>query len=124
MRKATVRPEGVTLRGGTLQFGAKGVRLTANNLLDGVSVLTADDEIAILNDTSVPIMGLLTLRGHVTATGRERAMVAPSWCHTCAQARSTQTGAFRRGPVIAKQSDGHGLFGERGGPLVSSEACR
>src|SRR5689334_1005760 len=57
----TLRP-GVTLRGGTLQFGAKGVRLTTDNTLDGVTVITADDEVAILNDTSVADLGTLTLR--------------------------------------------------------------
>jgi hypothetical protein len=55
-------PPGVTLRGGTLQFGAKGVRLTADNTLDGVTVLTQDDEVAILNDSSVADLGTLTLR--------------------------------------------------------------
>lgn len=60
-------PPGVTLRGGTLQFGAKGVRLTSDNTLDGVTVLTADDEVAILNDTSVADMGTLTLRNVRTA---------------------------------------------------------
>lgn len=62
-------PPGVTLRGGTLQFGAKGVRLTRDNVLDGVTVLTADTEVAILNDTSVPELGTLTLR-NVTTGGQ------------------------------------------------------
>ncbi|WP_027945297.1 hypothetical protein [Amycolatopsis taiwanensis] len=62
-------PPGVTLRGGTLRFGAKGVRLTADNTLDGVTVLTADDEVAILNDTGVGDMGTLTLRD-VRAVGQ------------------------------------------------------
>ena len=62
-------PPGVTLRGGTLRFGAKGVRLTANNTLEGVTVLTADDEVAILNDTSVGDLGTLTLRD-VRASGQ------------------------------------------------------
>lgn len=46
----------VTLRGGTLRFGANGLRLTTD-VLDGVTVLTADDEVAILNDTSVADLG-------------------------------------------------------------------
>ena len=58
---------GVKLRGGTLSFGAKGVRLTRDNELDGVTVLTEDDEVAILNDTSVADLGTLTLRGVRTA---------------------------------------------------------
>lgn len=54
---------GVTLRGGELRFGAKGVRLTSDNTLDGVTVIVPDDEVAILNDTSVGDLGTLTLRG-------------------------------------------------------------
>jgi hypothetical protein len=60
---------GVRLRGGTLSFGGKGVRLTRDNELDGVTVLTEDDEVAILNDTSVADLGTLTLRG-VRTTGQ------------------------------------------------------
>ena len=68
MPMVTLQP-GVTLRGGTLRFGAKGVRLTRDNVLDGVTILTADDEVAILNDTSVDDFGTLTLR-NVTTTGQ------------------------------------------------------
>jgi hypothetical protein len=60
---------GVRLRGGTLRFGAKGLRLTSDNELDGVTVLTADDEPAILNDTSVADLGTLSLRD-VRTTGQ------------------------------------------------------
>ena len=66
MPMITLRP-GASLRGGTLRFGAKGVRLTADNLLEGVTVLTEEDEVAILNDTSVEDLGTLTLRGVRTA---------------------------------------------------------
>jgi hypothetical protein len=52
----------VTLRGGVLEFGAKGVRLTSHNTLEGVTVRTAVDEVAVLNDTSVEDLGTLTLR--------------------------------------------------------------
>lgn len=62
-------PPGATLRGGTLQFGAKGVRLTRDNTLEGVTVLTEPDEVAILNDTSVADLGRLTLRD-VTTRGQ------------------------------------------------------
>jgi hypothetical protein len=62
-------PPGATLRGGTLQFGAKGVRLTRDNTLDGVTVLTEPDEVAVLNDTSVEDFGRLTLR-NVTTRGQ------------------------------------------------------
>lgn len=60
---------GVALRGGTLRFGGKGLRLTADNVIEDVTVLTADDEVAILNDTSVTDMGTLTLR-RVRTTGQ------------------------------------------------------
>ena len=60
---------GVRLRGGTLRFGAKGVRLTRDNVVEGVTVLTADHEVAILNDTTVADLGTLTLRD-VRTTGQ------------------------------------------------------
>jgi hypothetical protein len=50
------------LRGGTLRFGAKGVRLTRDNELTGVTVRTAESEVAIFNDTSVDDPGTLSLR--------------------------------------------------------------
>lgn len=62
-------PPGTTLRGGTLQFGAKGIRLTRDNTLDGVTVLTDDQEVAVLNDTSAAHLGTLTLR-NVTTRGQ------------------------------------------------------
>lgn len=55
-------PPGVRLRGGTLRFGAKGLRLTSDNVLEGVTVLTAADEVAIGNDTAVTKLGSLVLR--------------------------------------------------------------
>ena len=60
---------GVSLRGGTLQFGARGVRLTSDNTLEDISILTADEEAAILNDTGVTDLGTLTLR-NVTTRGQ------------------------------------------------------
>ncbi len=54
-------PPGGKLKGGVLEFGAKGVRLTSDNELDGVAIHTADHEIAILNDTSVAGLGTITL---------------------------------------------------------------
>ena len=62
-------PPGVRLRGGTLKFGAKGLRLTSDNEVEGVTVLTADHEVAILNDTSATDLGTLTLRD-VRTTGQ------------------------------------------------------
>jgi hypothetical protein len=61
MPMITLRP-GVTLRGGTLRFGAKGVRLTSDNLLQDVTVLVPDWEVAISNDTATGDLGRLTLR--------------------------------------------------------------
>lgn len=66
MPMITLKP-GVALRGGVLEFGAKGVRLTSQNTLDGVTVRTVEDEVAVLNDTSVDDLGTLTLRNVVTA---------------------------------------------------------
>lgn len=66
MPMITLAP-GVRLRGGTLVFGAKGVRLTRDNVLEDVTIRTADQEVAILNDTSVADLGTLTLRGVRTA---------------------------------------------------------
>jgi hypothetical protein len=68
MRTLTLRP-GQRLRGGTLRFGAKGVRLTRDNTLEDVTIRTAEQEVAIFNDTSVPDLGTLTLRG-VRTTGQ------------------------------------------------------
>ena len=68
MAMITLAP-GVTLRGGTVRFGGKGICLTRDNVLDGVSVVTADTEVAVLNDTTVADLGTLTLRG-VTVRGQ------------------------------------------------------
>jgi len=60
---------GVHLRGGTLVFGAKGICLTSDNELEGVTIRCPDHEVAILNDTGVPDLGTLTLR-EVKTTGQ------------------------------------------------------
>ncbi len=62
-------PPGTHLRGGELRFSAKGVRLTRDNTLEDVTVVTRDTEVAILNDTRVSDLGTLTLRS-VRATGQ------------------------------------------------------
>lgn len=59
-------PPGVALRGGTLRFGAKGIRLTQDNVLEDVTVHTAGHEVAILNDTSISDAGTLSLRDVTT----------------------------------------------------------
>lgn len=62
-------PPGTTLRGGTLRFSARGVRLTSDNTLEDVTILVPDQETAILNDTSIENLGTLTLR-RVTTRGQ------------------------------------------------------
>jgi hypothetical protein len=61
MPMISLRP-GVSLHGGTLRFGAKGVQLTAGNALSDITVIVPDHEVAIGNDTSVADLGTLTLR--------------------------------------------------------------
>jgi hypothetical protein len=61
MPMVTLRP-GVRLSGGTLRFGGKGVRLTHDNELNGVTVITPPHEVAILNHTGVMDLGTLTMR--------------------------------------------------------------
>ena len=68
MAMITLAP-GVTLRGGTLRFGGKGIRLTRDNVLDSVRVFTTDTEVAVLNDTTVADLGTLMLR-EVTVRGQ------------------------------------------------------
>lgn len=60
---------GVTLRGGTLRFGGRGVRLTADNTLEDITVETPDTEAAVLNDTGQTDLGTLVLR-NVTTRGQ------------------------------------------------------
>ena len=57
---------GVSLRGGVLKFGAKGVRLTRDNALEDVTIVTGENEVALLNDTSVPGLGTIALRNLTT----------------------------------------------------------
>ena len=61
MPMISLRP-GVTLRGGTLRFGAKGIQLSANNTLADITILVPDHEVAIGTDTSIEDLGTLTLR--------------------------------------------------------------
>lgn len=59
-------PPGVSLRGGGLEFGAKGLRLSSDNTVENLSVTVPEHEIAIYNDVSVKDLGTLTLRGITT----------------------------------------------------------
>lgn len=61
MPMISLRP-GVALHGGTLRFGAKGVRLSSGNRLEDVTILVPDHEVAIGNDTAVGDLGRLILR--------------------------------------------------------------
>lgn len=63
-----LRP-GVRVRGGTLVFGAKGLCLTSDNEVEGVTIHCPDHEVAILNDTGVSDLGTITLRD-VKTTGQ------------------------------------------------------
>jgi hypothetical protein len=66
MPMITLRP-GVSLHGGRLRFGGKGVRLTSDNRLDDITVIVPDHEVAISNDTSVRDLGRMSLRNVRTA---------------------------------------------------------
>jgi hypothetical protein len=60
MPAITLRP-GTRLRGGTLRFGAKGIRLTSDNQLEDVTVIVPDSEVAI--GSSAADLGRTRLRG-------------------------------------------------------------
>ncbi|WP_427016533.1 hypothetical protein ACQCSX_17645 [Pseudarthrobacter sp. P1] len=62
-------PPGVSLRGGELVFGAKGLRLTSNNTLADTTVRTSAQELAIYNDPTVADLGTIRLK-NVTAHGQ------------------------------------------------------
>lgn len=68
MPSVTLTP-GVSLRGGELVFGAKGLRLTSNNTVQDTIITTAPHETAIYNDTTVADLGTLSL-ANVTTTGQ------------------------------------------------------
>ena len=57
---------GVHLRGGELRFGAKGLQLTRDNVVEGVTVQSAEHEAAILNDLTVESLGTVVLKDVVT----------------------------------------------------------
>jgi hypothetical protein len=61
MPMIALRP-GVRLHGGALRFGAKGIRLSSDNVLEDVTIIVPDCEVAIFNDTAVSELGRLSLR--------------------------------------------------------------
>jgi len=75
MPAVTLRP-GTRLRGGTLRFGAKGIRLTSDNQLEDVTVIAPGTEVAI--GTSAADAGHLTLRNIIT---RGQVLLTPSRGH-------------------------------------------
>ena len=60
---------GVSLRGGRLEFGSKGVLLTRDNTVEDIEVVVPEHEVAIYADTTQTRWGTLTLRG-VTTVGQ------------------------------------------------------
>ena len=60
---------GAELRGGELRFGAKGLQVTRDNVLEGMRVRTAEHEPAILNDLTQQTLGKLVLKD-VETTGQ------------------------------------------------------
>jgi hypothetical protein len=57
---------GVSLRGGRLEFGSKGVLLTRDNAVEDIEVVVPEHEVAIYADTTQTGWGTLTLRGVAT----------------------------------------------------------
>lgn len=92
---------GVRLCGETLKFGAKGLRLTRDNEVEDVTVLTADAEVAILNDTSLADFGTLDAAGggSWTSSHGDGAMVALASRH------SRKPAALSRGVLPLARSD-------------------
>lgn len=62
-------PPGVSLRGGELVFGGKGLRLSSDNSVEDVTIRTSLPELAIYNDSAVADLGTLRLR-NVTSYGQ------------------------------------------------------
>jgi hypothetical protein len=68
MPTISLRP-GVSLRGGSLRFGAKGIRLSSDNRIEDVTVIVPDWELAIFNDTAASFLGHIRLT-NVRSTGQ------------------------------------------------------
>jgi hypothetical protein len=70
---AVTLPPGTRLRGGTLRFGAKGIRLTSDNQLEDVTVIVPDNEVAIgcgAADIGRARLRNVRIRGQVLLTPR------------------------------------------------------
>ncbi|HEV3070079.1 MAG TPA: hypothetical protein VGY76_01475 [Solirubrobacteraceae bacterium] len=116
MPMITLQP-GVKLHDGILSFGAKGVRLTRDNELEGVTVLTRKDKVAILNDTSVADLGTLTLRGVDHWAGASRCL------GRCRGARLGRRPAIDSADVPSKHANEAGGSGFAG-PATLRDAPR
>ncbi|GAB3572514.1 hypothetical protein GCM10027405_39370 [Arthrobacter alkaliphilus] len=90
-------PPGVSLRGGELVFGGKGLRLTRDNSVENVTVRTSLQELAIYNDTSVEDFGTLRL-ANVTSYGQ---------VYLCAQG-SVRAGRIEADGVHVAEADTRG----------------
>ena len=89
-------PEGTTLRGGTLVFGARGVRVTKVNTLESETIKVPDTETAILLDTTVEEFGTLALKD-VTTRGQISLIAEGKVCagHVSAQNVRVETADVR-----------------------------
>ncbi|WP_216660927.1 hypothetical protein [Glutamicibacter halophytocola] len=90
-------PPGVSLRGGELVFGGKGLRLTRDNTVEDLTVRTALQELAIYNDAAVTDLGTLRLR-NVTSYGQ---------VYLCAQG-NIRAGRIEADGVHVAQADTRG----------------
>ncbi|MDO5043746.1 MAG: hypothetical protein Q4E22_00390 [Coriobacteriia bacterium] len=72
-------PEGTTLKGGTLEFKGKGVRLSRNNTLEDITISTLNYEEAIYNDSSIEDAGVFKL--HKVETKGQISIVAKDAIH-------------------------------------------
>ena len=90
-------PPGVSLRGGELVFGGKGLRLTSDNTVENVTVRTSVQELAIYNDSTVADLGTLRLN-NVTSYGQ---------IYLCAQG-SIRAGRIEADGVHVAEADTRG----------------
>jgi hypothetical protein len=87
---AITLPPGARLRGGTLRFAASGIRLTADNQLDDVTVIVPDHEVAIA--TSAEDAGRLGLRNVNT---RGQVLLTPGRGHVAVDGLTVATADLR-----------------------------
>ncbi|MDA8285484.1 MAG: hypothetical protein M0Z42_19785 [Actinomycetota bacterium] len=71
---------GVTLRGGRLEFGSKGILMTRDNTVFDIEIAVPEHEVAIYADTTQPDWGTLVLK-NVTTIGQV-SLIAMDAVHT------------------------------------------